>query len=324
MPPPNCPFCDHSNPDGARFCNECGLPLHLQPSKRDATADGAPAENLNRYPLESAEANATVLAPTLLPSEREVDQTIIRGAMIQRREPESRSLSDGAAWLLAQARSGSRTTRGVGLAPEAEPRRKLWVAVGALALVALSVPAYYVYRQHAMEMESGLDAFPAPSGGGTNEGRNPTVTGTAVPQGTGLPATPQAGALLTPSQQGGSPVSTAELTDAAPASEVQPGAPAKARASATARHAAALPAVKSEFSERRPKLKQDPSKQDAPGRTVTKDSRTEMPRSSTLYVPPRTSDAGVRARRDAPAYGPCTEAVAALGLCDPSSKQGRD
>jgi len=31
MPPPDCPFCDHQNPAGARFCNECGSPLHLTP-----------------------------------------------------------------------------------------------------------------------------------------------------------------------------------------------------------------------------------------------------------------------------------------------------
>ncbi len=29
--PFNCPFCAHDNPRGARFCNECGSPLHLAP-----------------------------------------------------------------------------------------------------------------------------------------------------------------------------------------------------------------------------------------------------------------------------------------------------
>jgi len=29
--PFNCPFCGHDNPRGARFCNECGSPLHLAP-----------------------------------------------------------------------------------------------------------------------------------------------------------------------------------------------------------------------------------------------------------------------------------------------------
>jgi len=29
-----CPFCDHRNPAGAKFCNECASPLHLKPCKR--------------------------------------------------------------------------------------------------------------------------------------------------------------------------------------------------------------------------------------------------------------------------------------------------
>jgi hypothetical protein len=31
MPPLDCPFCSHENPAGAKFCNECGSPLHLAP-----------------------------------------------------------------------------------------------------------------------------------------------------------------------------------------------------------------------------------------------------------------------------------------------------
>jgi hypothetical protein len=31
LPPPDCPFCNHRNPPGAKFCNECGSPLHLAP-----------------------------------------------------------------------------------------------------------------------------------------------------------------------------------------------------------------------------------------------------------------------------------------------------
>ena len=28
-----CPFCDHRNPAGAKFCNDCASPLHLKPCK---------------------------------------------------------------------------------------------------------------------------------------------------------------------------------------------------------------------------------------------------------------------------------------------------
>ena len=37
-----CPFCDHRNPAGARFCNECASPLHLKPCRGcDAINDQA-------------------------------------------------------------------------------------------------------------------------------------------------------------------------------------------------------------------------------------------------------------------------------------------
>lgn len=29
-----CPFCNHANPAGAKFCNECGSPLHFAPCKQ--------------------------------------------------------------------------------------------------------------------------------------------------------------------------------------------------------------------------------------------------------------------------------------------------
>src|SRR5690349_9446105 len=29
-----CPFCDHRNPAGSKFCNDCASPLHLKPCKR--------------------------------------------------------------------------------------------------------------------------------------------------------------------------------------------------------------------------------------------------------------------------------------------------
>jgi hypothetical protein len=32
--PPQCPFCAHTNPADAKFCNECGAPLHLRPCNR--------------------------------------------------------------------------------------------------------------------------------------------------------------------------------------------------------------------------------------------------------------------------------------------------
>ena len=39
---PKCLFCDHTNPADAKYCNECGSPLHLQLCKQcDAINDAA-------------------------------------------------------------------------------------------------------------------------------------------------------------------------------------------------------------------------------------------------------------------------------------------
>ncbi len=57
-----CPFCTHSNPAGARFCNECGSPLHLLPCEhceavndalsRDCYRCGAPLRSeAHREPM---------------------------------------------------------------------------------------------------------------------------------------------------------------------------------------------------------------------------------------------------------------------------------
>ena len=42
MPNSQCPFCEHSNPAAAKFCNDCGSPLHLKPCRQcDAINDGS-------------------------------------------------------------------------------------------------------------------------------------------------------------------------------------------------------------------------------------------------------------------------------------------
>lgn len=43
--PPPCPFCAHPNPTGAKFCNECGAPLHLRPCNRCEAVNNQVAKN---------------------------------------------------------------------------------------------------------------------------------------------------------------------------------------------------------------------------------------------------------------------------------------
>jgi len=40
MPAITCLFCDHANPAGAKYCNECGSALHLKPCDRVAKPSG--------------------------------------------------------------------------------------------------------------------------------------------------------------------------------------------------------------------------------------------------------------------------------------------
>ncbi len=45
MPPLQCLFCNHLNPGGASFCNDCGSQLHLQPCDRCGAIDKRTARN---------------------------------------------------------------------------------------------------------------------------------------------------------------------------------------------------------------------------------------------------------------------------------------
>ncbi len=297
MLPTKCFFCDQLNPDGARFCNECGSPLYLQQAAQDAAIDPAPAGDRHGRAEPSEEGSATTgLFPGLLYSDYAVDQTSNRGAMSLWRKRRSRSLSNGAAWLLDQ---GQRTeaTLSAGFPVKTEPRRGLWMAAGALALTVVAIPGYYIYRQYAVE--KGRDEL-APAGQGSAQ----------------LTAPPEDKPLER----------AARPTDAAPASETLPGdstddLPAKAEATPIAGHAVAPPAVTPKTTERRSKPKAT-VKQSAG--TIAKGARTEMPANSARAVPPTTTRASTRPRLDTPTIGSCTEAVAALGLCTPGPKQGRE
>ena len=325
MFPTKCFFCDRLNPDGARFCSECGSPLYLQQSQQYAAIDDARAQNNDARIVRSEQSSSTELFPGLLYSEYAVDQSSDRRAMIPRREPESQSLSDGAAWLLAQGRSSPQATRRVGIAARTELRRGLWMAAGALALAVVAIPGYYAYR--FLAGENGLDELPVVGASQVKTGRIAAVTSTDVPQGTASAPAGQGATQLTVTPEIQPQARAAPPTDVAPAAEVQPGArasvaPVKPERSSVAAYAAAPVGVASKTIEPRFKPKQASGKRGE--RAVMKGSRTEVAISAVRAAPPTTSRTAVRARPDAPGYGPCTEAVAALGLCNPGPKQGRE
>src|ERR1043165_4270732 len=67
-----CAFCDHRNPAGAKFCNDCASPLHLKPCNQcDAISDQA-ATNCYKcgtaYPALSITSEPTPVSPAAGPA----------------------------------------------------------------------------------------------------------------------------------------------------------------------------------------------------------------------------------------------------------------
>jgi len=96
MPPPDCPFCEHQNPASAKFCNECGSPLHLTPcgdcGAVNSVADThcwrcggllvpldspVPVARVERKPAVPEQLPIELLPPQQLPTEEELEQELV-------------------------------------------------------------------------------------------------------------------------------------------------------------------------------------------------------------------------------------------------------
>jgi hypothetical protein len=70
--PSRCRFCDHENPNDARFCNACGSPLHLKPCPRCESVNDVAAEQCyecgasldTAAPVETGQATSASAAAT--------------------------------------------------------------------------------------------------------------------------------------------------------------------------------------------------------------------------------------------------------------------
>jgi ribosomal protein L40E len=211
MFPHQCLFCDHVNPVGAKFCNDCGSPLHLKPCKQCEAINDHAAENC--YQCGAAD-------PALVIASREVESLTSGTAASARPGDEGfdhghparveSMMHDGDTFSprLGDATTSNRetdaregtgypaleTARAVHAGPLAEfrattgPRPSLRITpteiLPALLLIALAFSAFHVYR-NPLQLREWLDAAKlatAPSGG------RPTQS---IPVTTNVPASPE-------------------------------------------------------------------------------------------------------------------------------------
>ena len=79
-----CAFCDHRNPAGAKFCNDCASPLHLKPCKRCDAVNDLAATNCYKCgagSFSTAEATPELPATDSVPAWRPPDDVAVGAAM---------------------------------------------------------------------------------------------------------------------------------------------------------------------------------------------------------------------------------------------------
>jgi len=221
---PQCPFCDHANPFGAKFCNECGSPLSLKPCRHCEAVNDQAAQNCYKC---GAELQAPSPAGHPAPPSPAVEITAVSATPTGLHpQAEDRPLPDpGPDYVLTPPRLGTISEfpvaeRAIGIIPlrnpEAEVRsrslpRWAWtIALPVILFSTVGIAAYYAYR-HQVEF------------GGTTVAARSNVAAPAA-----VATAPTASATLTVDQkvQG---VNTSDGVDGQTPAARQPDAPVSAR-----------------------------------------------------------------------------------------------
>jgi Double zinc ribbon len=349
MRPTECSFCQHANPPDAKFCNACGAPLYLLPcphcgAVNDATATvchqcagklqgratrtATPPSGARKVAAGGAAASGGGV-PDRAPPESQAD-ALERDAHVaatlqhlrQLLEPsDPEPVAKATAEAIPDPPSPDQDRKAVAVRPDApaaypvsaveeprafraEPRAarrgRRALVVGAVLLGCL-VAAYFFYL--------GMAPLPADGvAGNADAGGSSAVATGAVVGARGGPVI-EAPAKSTPTT---TPLpAAAASTPATEVPVVRPGTarPDDRRAPETAPLAG-------------------PSGETQGQRRSGEDAKDSTPRAPAV-VPatvarPRTIDAGAGFELQQPRVGPCTEVVAALGLCTREPAQGRE
>jgi hypothetical protein len=345
----DCSFCQHANPPEAKFCNACGAPLYLVPCphcgavnettaiachqcarKLEVRADG-PAPPAARV-LRSAGGGARVLAasapdslalkpPTsdALDPDAETFATLQRlRQLLEESDPGAAAGSPGqenpappvphVAREPANPADAPRYPVSAVTEPTArrhEPRAArrgpLVVVIGAAALAVLAASAFYAYRWVA-------DTRALPMADKARDAGAPVAAGTI---GKADSAAAEAPAGSTPAT-GVTPAATNPIRG--PASTIPPVRPGTVDPGDAKR-------PETGASARLPAAAADPRR----GGTEARDSSSGVPAAAPVAAPrSRATEAAAGFELQQPRLGPCTEAMAALGLCTREPAQGRE
>ena len=200
MLPPQCPFCAHTNPSGAKFCNECGAPLHLRPCNQCDAINDQVAKNCYKcgaafaMPYTAPEAAPVLPAVDTVAASASLDDLCIESGYasltesvtesqdVRLREPddETAAAHDRAVEIVPRAprspgadmtspvSTEDRTANAIPLhdfgtatGPRPLSRLPLAVVLSAAVLTAVGVAAYYAYRHQTQP--DGLLSAPPPN-----------------------------------------------------------------------------------------------------------------------------------------------------------------
>jgi hypothetical protein len=340
MRPAPCAFCQRVNPADSKFCNACGAPLPLVPCARCGAVNDPAATACYQCAAPLREAGAGVRlsaveapgaagasAPAVEPRTAPIAQGppgadgVDRDAQLfstlQELERLLASSNPGVARGGLDGKSPGAATRDddqgavvtpsvdarlsypapavasptVRAAPRIVSRRRPAVVVGMVILAVLAAGGYYASRERP------VPDVPAARGAVT-DGGSPAATGGPVEQ----PA----------SASGPAPATSTSALAVAPAPQgvaaIRPGTAAPG----DARSPAAAPPAGS------------PGPAAAPGRPGAEAAVRPELAAPAAAARPRRADAGPGIIERPPRVGPCTDAVAALGLCAPESIQRRE
>ena len=304
-----CPFCEQVNPPAAKFCNACGAPMHLVPCARCGAVNdpkaatacyqcgaalpedrrGEPARSSSGAEASAAAgSSASTAQDRMQPIELSPPDGLDRDANLFATLQELQR-------LVASSDSGTGADRPAGngrtaVAPLTGMRTYAASAIAEPEVIRLA-PQATPRRRLAVITGVGVLAFLTAAGY------------------YGYQSSTSAPALAATSPR------AADAKPIAPAPEVSPAAARSGTTPPDEAHPAATPAVARSSGETLTSPRRPAPEARATAETVPAPTG---PRPSTAGVPPGVIE------RQPPRVGPCTEAVAALGLCAPESVQRRE